>query len=240
VRNTLSRYGRFMQHQKYGEVWVPTVTPQGWHPYPPCNWVNTKQYGWYYDDKTPWGQIVHHYGRWAYDAQMGWIWTPGSEFSPAWVVWRTSPEWVGWAPMLPDEDVQKIAAADFNNAGYWIFVETAKFAQGCNGSIAPPSQVPVLLKQTTYVTDIQLVGGIVVFVLPQYVVGPIIVININFGPWPSWFLAQVLIDWNFMWNNLAVVNVVFAHRCDGARRLFPVLCSLQFAAPLGQTISGTV
>ena len=78
-RNVLTQYGRFVQHQKYGEVWVPTVTPQGWHPYPPCNWVNSKQYGWYYDDKTPWGQIVHHYGRWVYDVQMGWIWTPGSD-----------------------------------------------------------------------------------------------------------------------------------------------------------------
>jgi hypothetical protein len=206
-RNVLTQYGRFVQHQKYGEVWVPTVTPQGWHPYPPCNWVNSKQYGWYYDDKTPWGQIVHHYGRWVYDAQMGWIWTPGSEFSPGWVVWRTSPEWVGWAPMPPDQDVQKISAADFNNAGYWIFVETRKFAQGCNGSIAPASQVPVLLRQTTYVTDIRLVGGIVVIVLPSYVVGPIVIIDINFGPWPSWFLSQVLIDWNFVWNNLVVVNV---------------------------------
>ena len=208
VRNTLSQYGRFVQHQKYGEVWVPTVTPQGWHPYPPCNWVNSKQYGWYYDDKTPWGQIVHHYGRWVYDVQMGWIWTPGSEFSPGWVVWRTSPEWVGWAPMLPDQDVQKISAADFNNAGYWIFVETRKFAQGCNGTIAPSSQVPVLLRQTTYVTDIRLVGGIVVIVLPPYVIGPIVIIDINFGPWPSWFLSQVLINWNFVWNNLVVVNVM--------------------------------
>jgi hypothetical protein len=207
VRNTLSQYGRFVQHQKYGEVWVPTVTPQGWHPYPPCNWVNSKQYGWYYDDKTAWGQIVHHYGRWAYDAQLGWIWTPGSEFSPGWVVWRTSPEWVGWAPMLPDQDVQKISAADFNNAGYWIFVETKKFAQGCNGTIAPPQQVPVLLRQTTYVTDIRFVGGIVVIVLPPYVVGPIVIIDINFGPWPNWFLSQVLINLNFVWNNLVVVNV---------------------------------
>src|ERR1044071_4291142 len=33
-RNVLTQYGRFVQHQKYGEVWVPTVTPQGWHPYP--------------------------------------------------------------------------------------------------------------------------------------------------------------------------------------------------------------
>jgi hypothetical protein len=207
VRNTLSQYGRFVQHQKYGEVWVPTVTPQGWHPYPPCNWVNSKQYGWYYDDKTPWGQIVHHYGRWAYDAQLGWIWTPGSEFSPGWVVWRTSPEWVGWAPMMPDQDVQKISASDFNNAGYWIFVETKKFAQGCNGTIATPSQVPVLLRQTTYVTDIRLVGGIVVIVLPSYVVGPIVIIDINFGPWPNWFLSQVLINLNFVWNNLVVINV---------------------------------
>jgi hypothetical protein len=213
VRNTLSQYGRFVQHQKYGEVWVPTVTPQGWHPYPPCNWVNSKQYGWYYDDKTPWGQIVHHYGRWVYDAQMGWIWTPGSEFSPGWVVWRTSPEWVGWAPMLPDQDVQKISAADFNNAGYWIFVETKKFAQGCTGAIAPAAQVPVLLKQTTYVTDIRYVGGIIVIVLPSYVIGPIVIIDINFGPWPIWFVQQILINWNFVWNNLVVVNVNVTFPC---------------------------
>ena len=207
VRNVLTQYGRFVQHQRYGEIWVPTVTPQGWHPYPPCNWVNSKQYGWYYDDKTPWGQIVHHYGRWVYDAQYGWIWTPGSEFSPGWVVWRTSPEWVGWAPMLPDQDLQQISPANYNNAGYWIFVETKKFAQGCNGSIAPAAQVPLLLKQTTYVTDVRLVGGIVIVVLPPYVVGPIVIIDINFGPWPNWFLSQVLISWNFVWNNLVVVNV---------------------------------
>jgi hypothetical protein len=213
VRNTLSQYGRFVQHAKYGEVWVPTVTPQGWHPYPPCNWVNSSKYGWYYDDKTAWGQIVHHYGRWVYDGQMGWIWTPGSEFSPGWVVWRTSPEWTGWAPMLPDQDVQKISAADFNNAGYWIFVETKKFAQGCTGAIAPAAQVPVLLKQTTYVTDVRYVGGIIVIVLPSYVVGPIVIIDINFGPWPLWFVQQILINWNFVWNNLVVVNINVTFPC---------------------------
>jgi hypothetical protein len=106
--------------------------------------------------------------------------------------------------------VQKISAADFNNAGYWIFVETKKFAQGCNGVIAPPSQVPVLLRQTTYVTDIRFVGGIVVIVLPSYVVGPIVIIDINFGPWPNWFLSQILLNWNFVWNNLVVVNVTVA------------------------------
>jgi hypothetical protein len=212
VRGVLTQYGRFVQHAKYGEVWIPTVTPQGWHPYPPCNWVNSRKYGWFYDDKTPWGAIVHHYGRWVSDAQLGWIWTPGAEFSPGWVVWRTSPEWVGWAPMLPDEDVQTVSTADFNSAAYWIFVETQKFAQGCKGA-APPSQVPVLLTQTTYVTDIRLVYGITVIVLPGYVVGPWIDIDIFFSPWPAWFLAQNLIDWNFIWNNLAVMNAVVHQDC---------------------------
>ena len=212
VRGVLTQYGRFVQHAKYGEVWIPTVTPQGWHPYPPCNWVNSRKYGWYYDDKTPWGAIVHHYGRWVSDAQLGWIWTPGAEFSPGWVVWRTSPEWVGWAPMLPDEDVQTVSTADFNSAAYWIFVETQKFAQGCNGA-APPSQVPVLLTQTTYVTDVRLVYGITIIVLPGYVVGPWIDIDIFFSPWPAWFLAQNLIDWNFIWNNLAVMNAMVNQDC---------------------------
>lgn len=214
VRGVLSQYGRFVQHAKYGEVWVPTVTPQGWHPYPPCNWVNTRKYGWYYDDKTQWGTIVHHYGRWVSDPQMGWIWTPGAEFSPAWVVWRTSPEWVGWAPMLPDEDIKTVAASDFDNAAYWIFVETQKFAQGCTGATqAPPSQVSMLMTQTTYVTDIRLVYGITVIVLPSYIVGPWIDIDIVFGPWPSWFLAQTLIDWNFMWNNVAAPIKVVYQNC---------------------------
>jgi len=214
VRGVLSQYGRFVQHAKYGEVWLPTVTPQGWHPYPPCNWVNSRKYGWYYDDKTQWGEIVHRYGRWVPDPQMGWIWTSGAEFSPAWVVWRTSPEWIGWAPMLPDEDVQAVSTADFNNAAYWTFVETQKFAQGCNGATrAPPSQVPMLLTQTTYVTDIRLVYGITVIVLSSYIVGPWIDIDIVFGPWPSWFLAQTLIDWNFMWNNLAVPSKVAYQNC---------------------------
>jgi len=214
VRGVLSQYGRFVQHAKYGEVWVPTVTPQGWHPYPPCNWVNTRKYGWYYDDKTQWGAIVHHYGRWVSDPQMGWIWSPGAEFSPGWVVWRTSPEWIGWAPMLPDEDVQTVSTADVNNAAYWIFVETQKFAQGCNAATqAPPSQVPMLMTQTTYVTDVRLVYGITVIVLPSYIYGPWIDIDIFFGPWPSWFLAQTLIDWNFMWNNVAAPIKVVYQNC---------------------------
>jgi Family of unknown function (DUF6600) len=212
VRNVLSQYGRFVQHARYGEVWVPTVTPQNWHPYPPCNWVKTQQYGWYYDDKTPWGQIVHHYGRWFYDQQIGWAWDPGSEFSPGWVVWRTSPEWVGWAPMPPDQSFQNASSDAFNNSDQWIFVETAKFNNGCEPSqVAPVERVPVLLRQTKWVTAVEYVDGIVVIVLPPYVVGPIVIINIGFDPWAPWYMVQVMIDFNFAWQKALNFNV--AHVC---------------------------
>ena len=206
-RGVLTQYGRFVQHAKYGEVWLPTVTPQGWRPYPPCNWVNTRKYGWYYDDKTPWGAIVHHYGRWVSDAQMGWIWTPGAEFSPGWVVWRTSPEWVGWAPMLPDQDVQTVSTADFNSAAYWIFVETQKFAQGCNGA-APPSADSGAADaddlchrhQARVRNHCHRVAGIRGRPVDRHRHLLLAVAGLVPG--------AEFDDWNFIWNNLAVMSAV--------------------------------
>jgi hypothetical protein len=115
---TLASYGSFVAHPRYGEVWLPSVTPEGWHPYMPCNWIYEKDYGWYYDDKTPWGEIVHHYGRWTHEAERGWMWVAGEEWSPGWVVWRTSQDYVGWAPTPPDQDVKTLSAAAFNNDKY--------------------------------------------------------------------------------------------------------------------------
>lgn len=214
VRATLMQYGNFVQHQKYGEVWIPSVTPPGWHPYPPCHWVNTKQYGWYYDDKTPWGAIVHHYGRWTWDEAVGWFWVPGAEFSPGWVMWRTSLQWVGWAPTPPDEDIHNNSPEQFNNADYWIFIETAKFANGCDERVVIAGQPTLaLIQQTVIVREFGFVGGILIFVLPSYVFGPFIDINIAFTPWPAWYFAQVLIDWNWFWNNVNIVINVANYDC---------------------------
>ena len=206
VRAVLSQYGNFIQHQTYGEVWVPSVTPQGWHPYPACHWVNSRQYGWYYDDKTPWGAIVHHYGRWTNDPQVGWFWVPGSEFSPGWVLWRTNLQWVGWAPMPPDEQIQNANPDQFNSADFWTFMETAKFDNNCTETSVVAGQPGLaLIQQTTFVRDVNIVNGILVYVLPTYVIGPFVDINIDFFPWPSWFFGQVLIDWNWIWNNVNIV-----------------------------------
>lgn len=210
VRATLSQYGQFTQTQNYGEVWVPgqQTVPQGWHPYMACNWVNSGQYGWYYNDQTPWGQIVHHYGRWTHDASLGWIWIPGQDFSPGWVVWRTSPQWVGWAPMPPDQDLQTMSAAAFNNGGFWTFIETAKFNAGCSGTEAPAGQIATLLGQTQFVTDFDYVGGIGIIVLPSYIQGPVINVNIVFQPWPIYVYEQIVIDWTLIWNTYDVVNII--------------------------------
>ena len=113
-RSVLTQYGRFVQHDRFGEVWVPTVTPEGWHPYPPCHWVKTQKYGWYYDDKTPWGQIVHHYGRWFFRSGFGWAWWPGrlhshAYWSPAFVGFFGFGGFgggfgrIGWLPLAPFE-----------------------------------------------------------------------------------------------------------------------------------------
>jgi hypothetical protein len=163
----LAQYGTFTHHEKYGEVWVPTVTPQGWHPYPACQWVYTKDVGWYFNDNTPWGSIVHHYGRWSHDEQTGWFWVPDEDWSPGWVVWRKSAQWIGWAPMPPEQDIQLISSAEFNNDKLWLFMEAQKFLQGGCGNTVQASKVYNL---TQYVTLFDLPPGLFVdiVVVPKW------------------------------------------------------------------------
>jgi hypothetical protein len=134
-KQVLAQYGDFVQLAQYGEVWVPTVTPEGWHPYPPCHWIYAKDVGWYFRDDTPWGAIVHHYGRWSHDAKIGWFWVADADWSPGWVVWRDSADYTGWAPMLPDQEAQQVSLDDFNKDKMWIFMETPVFLKGCGDTV---------------------------------------------------------------------------------------------------------
>jgi hypothetical protein len=135
-KSILANYGKWGTHEKYGAIWVPTVTPPGWHPYPACQWAYTKD-GWYFNDDTAWGSIVHHYGRWSHDEQIGWFWVPDEDWSPGWVVWRKSDKWIGWAPMPPEQDYQLVSSDAFNNDKLWIFMEARKFLNGeCGNSVS--------------------------------------------------------------------------------------------------------
>ncbi len=157
----LAKYGTFATHAKYGEIWIPSVTPAGWHPYPACQWVYTKD-GWYFNDETPWGSIVHHYGRWSHDDKVGWFWVPDEDWSPGWVVWRKSDQWVGWAPMPPEQDAHFVASRDFNNDKFWTFMEAKKFFNGGCGTTVRATQV---IHHTKYVTIFDLPPGLLVEVI---------------------------------------------------------------------------
>ena len=56
--------------------------------------------GWSWQSDYPWGDIAFHYGRWYRDA-LGWVWVPGYDWAPAWVCWRQTEGYCGWAPLPP-------------------------------------------------------------------------------------------------------------------------------------------
>ncbi|PYQ27399.1 MAG: hypothetical protein DMF56_19795 [Acidobacteria bacterium] len=92
----LDDYGRWVSVAGIGWSWRPYVSV-GWRPYYNGYWYS--RHGcltWVSYD--PWGWGTFHYGRWAYDPLYGWVWVPGSGYSPAWVYWWHGPSYVGWAP----------------------------------------------------------------------------------------------------------------------------------------------
>ncbi|MGC1705299.1 MAG: DUF6600 domain-containing protein, partial [Pseudolabrys sp.] len=117
----LEQYGMWRPHPRFGDVWVPAGIPPDWRPYQYGHWVYTDEWGWYWvsdDVEANWGWVVYHYGRWAFERGFGWFWVPGDEWAPAWVNWRYGDEYVGWAPLPPDE----LVGAYEVEPAYWAFV----------------------------------------------------------------------------------------------------------------------
>ncbi len=96
----LSPYGHWVSYPQYGYVWIPAGVA-GFSPYGSGgHWVFT-EFGWTWVSDYPWGWAPFHYGRWQFDPFYGWLWVPGTEWGPAWVCWRRSPGFYGWAPIPP-------------------------------------------------------------------------------------------------------------------------------------------
>lgn len=96
----LSPYGTWVSYPNYGYVWLPNTGP-GFSPYATAgHWVFT-EYGWTWVSDYNWGWAAFHYGRWLFDPYYGWLWVPDTVWGPAWVVWRSSPNYYGWAPLRP-------------------------------------------------------------------------------------------------------------------------------------------
>jgi hypothetical protein len=100
----LASQGTWIQTDKYGYVFQPTEKDPNWRPYTYGHWVNTDA-GMTWVSDEPFGWATYHYGRWVNIDGSGWVWVPGYTWAPAWVSWRDSDDYVGWAPLPPDSDV---------------------------------------------------------------------------------------------------------------------------------------
>ncbi len=148
--SALSPYGEWIDYRDYGLCWRPTVVGVGWRPYTHGRWVWT-EYGWTWVSDYAWGWAPFHYGRWAYDDYYGWIWVPDDVWGPAWVDWRYSDTYIGWAPLPPAAQFQIGIGISFG--GYsiphfgWSFTYCSGFL-GSSLAILPFHRNVVLIRGT--------------------------------------------------------------------------------------------
>jgi hypothetical protein len=101
---SLAPYGSWVEVPNYGWCWRPTVAVanSNWLPYSDGGrWLWTDA-GWYWHSTYTWGWAPYHYGRWHRHARFGWVWYPGYDWAPAWVAWRSTSDYCGWAPLPPE------------------------------------------------------------------------------------------------------------------------------------------
>lgn len=119
-QRSLSPYGRWVNHGNYGQVWISNT--RGFVPYQTGgHWAYT-DYGWTWVSDYSWGWAPFHYGRWGYESGFGWYWVPDYNWGPAWVAWRSSNDYYGWAPLSPGLNVS--VGVDFGNQipeDRWVF-----------------------------------------------------------------------------------------------------------------------
>jgi hypothetical protein len=155
--------GRWFNDETYGYVWQPNTASadQNWRPYTDGRWVYTDR-GWTWVANENFGWTTYHYGRWARLSDTGWVWLPGSKWAPAWVSWRESDDYIGWAPLPPeaesDQDVKIEGWADnYYNIGptSYVFLKTTDLGnRSYRGFIASPRDDVDLISRTQNVTNI--------------------------------------------------------------------------------------
>jgi hypothetical protein len=159
----LEPYGAWRETSNYGYVWQPNDAgrSRNWRPYTNGRWVYTDA-GWTWDSEEPFGWATYHYGRWARLRNIGWVWIPGDEWAPAWVSWRKSDDYVGWAPLPPEARFDRNRgihnwADNYYDLGpeQYAFVPTNDFGeQRIERAIVPIERNVTIVNQTTNVTNI--------------------------------------------------------------------------------------
>jgi Family of unknown function (DUF6600) len=164
----LDPYGSWIALEGLGWCWQPriVVLNRYWRPYwDGGHWVYT-DLGWYWQSDYSWRWAAFHYGRWQHHPRHGWVWFPGPTWAPAWVCWRYSDAYCGWAPLPPGAHFEAGVGFRFHNAAvgvnfdfdlnpeWFSFVEIGHFYDPhphLHG--LPAARVKEIYKQTRVVND---------------------------------------------------------------------------------------
>jgi hypothetical protein len=173
----LDPYGEWRETSDYGYVWQPREAERSrsWRPYSDGHWVYTDA-GWTWISEEPFGWATYHYGRWTRLRNIGWVWVPGDEWASAWVSWRKSDDYVGWAPLPPEARFDRQTGIHNWSDNYYdigpeqyCFVETKQFgAPRIQSTIVPTERNVTIISQTTNVTNITYSNTTVVNQGPSY------------------------------------------------------------------------
>jgi hypothetical protein len=172
----LDRYGDWRETSDYGYVWQPRqAQSRTWRPYTDGHWVYTDA-GWTWVSEEPFGWATYHYGRWTRLRTIGWVWVPGDEWAPAWVSWRKSNDYVGWAPLPPEARFDRgTGIHNWSDSYYdvgpdqYCFVETKQFgAPRLENAVIPSERNVTIVNQTTNVTNITYNNTTIVNQGPSY------------------------------------------------------------------------
>ncbi len=155
----LAPYGHWMDVSGYGYCWSPTISTARWRPYVDGNWAWSSM-GWTWQSNEPFGWATYHYGRWINLSRHGWVWVPGCEWSPGWVSWRQSREYVGWAPLPPEigacRDVYRDCDSRYNlGPSSYTFITTNHFVRPSYTTVcAPVTYNTTIFQNSVNVTQI--------------------------------------------------------------------------------------
>src|SRR5262245_46458703 len=162
----LSPYGRWADDSRYGQVWYPSVNA-GWRPYyNDGHWVYSDDYGWLWVSDVAWGWAPFHYGRWVL-TDYGWAWVPGTVWGPAWVTFRSAPDYIGWAPLPPEDDWDDCYGfrhrRDVTDVRCWTFVRPRGFVERrFDRYVYDRHDYPRFIQHTTNITNITIINNRVV------------------------------------------------------------------------------
>jgi hypothetical protein len=154
-------YSSLAEDENFLFIWKPTADAS-WKPYMNGKWVYTN-HGWLWQSYDAWGNATYNYGRWWNSKKYGWVWMPGYAWAPAWVRWKVSADYVGWAPLTPKAKWSSEKGINSGNYKYndadvnWVFVQKEGFVNDLNSSnVAASNMNKDLVAKSESIIDIKL------------------------------------------------------------------------------------